>query len=638
MTTTQAAGILFLTDDKQALFLKRGPGGDYPGYWCFPGGHVEDGETVEQAAEREAIEELGTLPAGTRVVLTRRISSPEDQSPAVSNPPVLPTVITTDFTTFLQRVKDQFAPTINGEHTGYAWASVDTPPEPLHPGCRIAIDRLTMDELGVARAMAAGDLTSPQRYQNVSLFDIRITGTGRAYRRSLDEHVWRDPSIYLNDEFLARCNGLPVIWEHPKKATLTSEEFANRIVGTILFPYIKGDEVWGIAKIYDEEVIKELLKGDLSTSPAVVLRDVESSSITLADGSTILVEGRPTLLDHIAICSLGVWDKGNEPTGVRTDGTTSTRELVRTDSEENRMADDTNEDKKAREDAAKADADAGQKLDKLLTHLDSMGSRFDRMEKRLDAMDEKDEKTKADAAKADAARRDAEREEWMKADAEQCAKDDAEEAAEAKDLEEKGEAREVAADKARKGRKDRMDARRRDAEEKEAEDKKKADAARSDAQGEVDLDKRIADAVRLHTKQDTPEERDAKSEAQARADSVYREFGDSAGAPPPMTGETAMAFRRRLLRGMQKHSKDWAGIDLHKLDDATLPIAERRIYADAQQAARNPTDLPDDRLITVSMRDPVTGLTRLEFRGKHTFIHGLRRPSARVTGVRTGRD
>jgi 8-oxo-dGTP pyrophosphatase MutT (NUDIX family) len=50
MPTTKAAGILFVTPDRQALFLKRGPGGDHPGEWCFPGGEAEPDETQSPIA------------------------------------------------------------------------------------------------------------------------------------------------------------------------------------------------------------------------------------------------------------------------------------------------------------------------------------------------------------------------------------------------------------------------------------------------------------------------------------------------------------------------------------------------------------------------------------------------------------
>jgi 8-oxo-dGTP diphosphatase len=53
-----AVGVLFAADG-QFLMTSRPSGKVYAGYWEFPGGKVEAGETVEQALKRELHEELG---------------------------------------------------------------------------------------------------------------------------------------------------------------------------------------------------------------------------------------------------------------------------------------------------------------------------------------------------------------------------------------------------------------------------------------------------------------------------------------------------------------------------------------------------------------------------------------------------
>lgn len=178
----------------------------------------------------------------------------------------------------------------------------------------------TPNEFEVAKASARGRLPSPQTFENSALFDMRISGTGVAFRRSLNEYVWRDPAICLNDEFLARCAGLPVVREHPKGGVLNSAEFAKRVIGAIILPYIKGQDVWGVARVFDADAIAALAEGGLSTSPAVVFHDPKANgSTTLDDGRKLLIEGTPSLIDHLAICEEGVWDKDGEPCGVRVD-------------------------------------------------------------------------------------------------------------------------------------------------------------------------------------------------------------------------------------------------------------------------------------------------------------------------------
>jgi len=56
--TEVAVGIL-ITKDNNFLLAKRPVGKPYEGYWEFPGGKIETGESIHQALVRELREELG---------------------------------------------------------------------------------------------------------------------------------------------------------------------------------------------------------------------------------------------------------------------------------------------------------------------------------------------------------------------------------------------------------------------------------------------------------------------------------------------------------------------------------------------------------------------------------------------------
>ena len=49
-----------LKDDNELLIVKRSENDDlYPGAWEFPGGHLENGETLKDGLKRELFEEIG---------------------------------------------------------------------------------------------------------------------------------------------------------------------------------------------------------------------------------------------------------------------------------------------------------------------------------------------------------------------------------------------------------------------------------------------------------------------------------------------------------------------------------------------------------------------------------------------------
>jgi hypothetical protein len=426
--------------------------------------------------------------------------------------------------------------------------------------------------------MAAGDLPSPQKYMTLILFNMRITGTGLAYRSGLDEFVWRDNSIYLNDEFLQRCNGLPVIFEHPKGATLNTKEYVERNIGSVFLPYIKNDEVWAIAKIWDIYAAKIMEENQLSTSPAVVLYGGDEKREL--NGKTLLIEGKPRLLDHLAICYAGVWDKSKPPLGVST--IIPERELV--------MAD---EDDRAASLAAhqRSDADAGQTLDKTLKCLDSITSRMDAFEESEKEREKArtDRKAKKDAKRAD---KQAKKDAQVKADADKAKAD---------------------ADKAKK-----------DAEE--AEEKKRADA-------EEEVRKRIADVEQRLPKQMTDADYAAMADAQVTADKIFLMHGKR--APRPLDGQTLIAYRRFLASSLKEHSAAWKAIDLNVIaDDVAFSNVEKTIYADALQAGLNPVSPSEDFLMEI-IKEDVTGRKISEFVGKPTaWMNQFTQPKRMLVGIR----
>ena len=301
----QAAGILAITPDGRLLLMRRVDSG----LWAFPGGGLEGEENAEAAARREFQEETGRVADDLKLLPWTRRQRDD-----------------VDFTTFLAQVPDAFAVLLNSEHCASAWVTREaalSDAYALHPGARVALLKFDMTELDVAKAIQAGDLTSPQRFGNLLLVAMRITGTGAAYRQSLDEFVWRDASLYLTPEFLERCNGLPVILVHPPDGKpIDSKDFHQRMIGTVFVPYIQGTDVWAITKIYDAAAQELLCTEIVSTSPMVVFRDApgsEGATYDMGGGSTLLVENKPSLLDHVAVVEAGVWDKGGPASGVRLD-------------------------------------------------------------------------------------------------------------------------------------------------------------------------------------------------------------------------------------------------------------------------------------------------------------------------------
>jgi len=479
----------------------------------------------------------------------------------------------------------------------------------LHPGTCVALERLrnmTGTETEIGWKIARGELPSPVRLPGFALFALRFSGTGTAWRESLGEHVFRPPAEYLTAEMCARIAGAPVVAVHPDKGSLDTASYVRTVIGAIMFGYIAdsggiqsdiGDELWCIARIGDGIAAEAMATGQFSTSPAVVFAaDSGNETMLLPDGSSILFEGRPAVIDHLAaLIEAGVWDKrGAAGPGIRTD-TERNSDMAETEAE--KKAREEREDKARKDDDARKRAD--EKIDKVLSHLDDVAKRLDALERGANKSDDDAAKRRrADDAKR---RRDAEREAWRRDDAAQCERDDAEEHNEMDRLIHLGEPEEVAADKAREWRKDRMA-------------------------------KRRADATKIRTAADAERERREEGEradAQARADAVAMLFGER--APAPLSGEDTLSYRRRLLRRFMRYSDKFKDSDLGAIADAaTFNGVETVVYADAARASKTP-DFPVPGTMVPRTRNMPGGHEVTEWVGNVTIFKQFAQPPMYVT-------
>ncbi|MDE2391816.1 MAG: hypothetical protein KGL65_09435, partial [Rhodospirillales bacterium] len=422
---------------------------------------------------------------------------------------------------------------------------------------------------------------------------------------------------------------------------LDAAEYEARNIGAVMLPYVKGDEVWGIARVYDGEIAEILARGELSTSPGVRLGEEGNGILPLGE-DRLLVEGNPKLIDHIAIVPNGVWDKGGEPSGLRNDSMANEKEGERKYGDVN-FADPANEkypidteehiraawnyihkgkdaDKYSADDLAavkrrivaawkdkidpKGPPEADRKdmnmpedtsggkapHEELLDAIGKMTARMDSICERMDSMEMRDKKD-GDEKERDDADEKSEKEE----------RDDAE-----KDCGDGDEAHVKEGEAEMEALKEHK---------KEKADKKDAGAIENAA-----LRKQIADMqAKLDTALRPPshEELEAVHALQSRADGVLQLHGKR--APQPMHNESARAYRLRVLAGMRPLSDRFKDIQLDKLDGAVLDEIERGIFNDAQAAGANPKNAPAGRLIPIRTIENGHTVTRYHGDASVTF-------------------
>lgn len=116
------SGGLFLAKDTRRFLLLLRTQGKTAGTWGLVGGKKEPSDaTPYEALNREINEEVGKTPTIKKTIPLELFTS-NDQN--------------FQYNTYVLIVDREFIPTLNLEHSGYAWCSFDNWPKPLHQGVK----------------------------------------------------------------------------------------------------------------------------------------------------------------------------------------------------------------------------------------------------------------------------------------------------------------------------------------------------------------------------------------------------------------------------------------------------------------------------------------------------------------------
>ena len=121
MSKIICSGALFYTLDTQRFLFLHRTQSRQANVWGLVGGTNESEEIPYQALLREIKEEVGKTPEIIKSIPLETFVSNDEKF---------------NFHTYLCVVKEEFIPTLNGEHNGYAWVSFGNWPKPLHQGLR----------------------------------------------------------------------------------------------------------------------------------------------------------------------------------------------------------------------------------------------------------------------------------------------------------------------------------------------------------------------------------------------------------------------------------------------------------------------------------------------------------------------
>ena len=300
-----AAGIIFATPDGKVLLLRRSAKEEnFANHWAIPGGKGEPGETPEEAADREATEEIGVHPPGGKLLFDQR-KTPNGFI----------------YSTYVKRVADAFDPKLNDEHDGHQWASLDDLPQPIHPAVRDNLQKLKeiavkgakdekgdfFDRLTTALFMAPSGAHDAIAFDKATVRRVDENGHMRVERSPISRAVvspyygreipeWEklglDPdrvyNLYRDADELKKAAptfaGKPLLLRHTP--SVAEDHPREMTVGSVGEPVeFEGDTLYAPLNIWDQEAIDAIEDETLRDLSCGYLYDCDLTPGVAPDGT-----------------------------------------------------------------------------------------------------------------------------------------------------------------------------------------------------------------------------------------------------------------------------------------------------------------------------------------------------------------
>lgn len=254
----KATGIMYVAQNN-VLLLKRFSG-DFAGTWAFPGGVVEENESILQAARRESLEEVGFEPPADSNIMLLNYSHNDN----------------IEFITYLCILPERFTPVLNDEHDGYMWTLLDTLPQNLHPGIPDVINKY--------QNMMLVGMDSVREYDTNGWFEIKNNPLSKegvfpylgasigAPEPNRIYNVYRPASELSDPETLKSFRLIPLINDHvmlgseSKGLTPAEQKGIEGIVGEDI--KFNNGILYANIKILSENLVKVIESGKKQLSAA----------------------------------------------------------------------------------------------------------------------------------------------------------------------------------------------------------------------------------------------------------------------------------------------------------------------------------------------------------------------------------